>query len=250
MMMETMEIRSGDDDDYNNKESSCCPSLGKGVYCVIAVLLTAFGFGVASKYAKGSASSTSDSGNGSMMMHGPLDYSKGLPQVLFDERKYSTYDFENELGIKPAFWGENETCVVGQCQKVWGPCYASINPHWANKTMYHLTQISAISMPEDDDLSGYCRPGFLIIGQGKCGTSSLYHYINGHPRVLPANEKQIHYFKVCWKKRASRSYLHLLYCVTLTQWPSKVFHPIPSQMVPLSLPHHSLVSWPRCAHDG
>jgi hypothetical protein len=26
--------------------------------------------------------------------------------------------------------------------------------------------------------------------------SSLYHYLTDHPRVLPAKEKQIHYFKV------------------------------------------------------
>ena len=48
--------------------------------------------------------------------------------------------------------------------------------------------------PEYDILGGDCRPGFLIIGQGKCGTSSLYHYLTGHPRVLPASEKQVHYF--------------------------------------------------------
>mmetsp|Transcript_22986 Transcript_22986/g.47349 ORF Transcript_22986/g.47349 Transcript_22986/m.47349 type:complete len:767 (+) Transcript_22986:65-2365(+) len=48
--------------------------------------------------------------------------------------------------------------------------------------------------PSKQELGGLCRPGFLIIGQGKCGTSSLYHYLTGHPRVLPANEKQIHYF--------------------------------------------------------
>jgi hypothetical protein len=46
-----------------------------------------------------------------------------------------------------------------------------------------------------EDLAGLCRPGFLIIGQGKCGTSSLYHYITGHPRVLPAKQKQIDYFR-------------------------------------------------------
>ena len=48
------------------------------------------------------------------------------------------------------------------------------------------------SVPEP--LGGMCRPGFLIIGQGKCGTSSLYHYLTGHNRILPASEKQIHYF--------------------------------------------------------
>ena len=45
------------------------------------------------------------------------------------------------------------------------------------------------------NLKGLCRPGFLIIGAGKCGTSSLYHYLVDHPRVLPAKTKQIHYFK-------------------------------------------------------
>jgi hypothetical protein len=45
------------------------------------------------------------------------------------------------------------------------------------------------------NLSGLCRPGFLIIGQAKCGTSSLYHYLTGHPRVLPASQKQLDYFK-------------------------------------------------------
>jgi hypothetical protein len=47
---------------------------------------------------------------------------------------------------------------------------------------------------EQPPLGGLCRPSFLIIGQGKCGTSSLYHYLIGHPRILPAKEKQIDYF--------------------------------------------------------
>lgn len=48
---------------------------------------------------------------------------------------------------------------------------------------------------QQENLEGFCRPGFIIIGAGKCGTSSLYHYLVGHDRVLPAKEKQIHYFK-------------------------------------------------------
>ncbi|KAL7443970.1 hypothetical protein ACHAXH_009880 [Discostella pseudostelligera] len=47
---------------------------------------------------------------------------------------------------------------------------------------------------QEPPLGGLCRPSFLIIGQGKCGTSSLYHYLTGHPRILPAKEKQIDYF--------------------------------------------------------
>ncbi len=56
------------------------------------------------------------------------------------------------------------------------------------------------SYSEDDYLGGTCRPSFLIIGQGKCGTSSLYHYLTGHDRVLPAVVKQIHYFVYNVKK--------------------------------------------------
>jgi tetratricopeptide (TPR) repeat protein len=39
-------------------------------------------------------------------------------------------------------------------------------------------------------------PNFLIIGSGKCGTSSLYQYISQHPQVLPAITKEIGYFDV------------------------------------------------------
>lgn len=60
--------------------------------------------------------------------------------------------------------------------------------------------------PGQEDLSGLCRPGFIIIGAGKCGTSSLYHYLVGHPRVLPAKNKQIHYFKY-WSFRPMKWYL-------------------------------------------
>ena len=56
------------------------------------------------------------------------------------------------------------------------------------------------SYSEEDYLGGTCRPSFLIIGQGKCGTSSLYHYLTGHDRVLPAVVKQIHYFVYNVKK--------------------------------------------------
>ena len=50
---------------------------------------------------------------------------------------------------------------------------------------------------EEDGIYNKCRPGFIIIGAGKCGTSSLYHYLtDGHPRIIPAFSKQIHYFVV------------------------------------------------------
>jgi len=38
------------------------------------------------------------------------------------------------------------------------------------------------------------RPAFFIIGANKCGTSSLYRYLVGHPRVLPCAEQEPNFF--------------------------------------------------------
>lgn len=79
--------------------------------------------------------------------------------------------------------------------------------NWTYIVQKGLNENANISYPsyrysysEDDYLGGTCRPSFLIIGQGKCGTSSLYHYLTGHDRVLPAVVKQIHYFVYNAKK--------------------------------------------------
>ena len=37
-------------------------------------------------------------------------------------------------------------------------------------------------------------PDFLIIGAMKSGTSSLFHHLTQHPELVPAFEKEIHYF--------------------------------------------------------
>jgi hypothetical protein len=37
-------------------------------------------------------------------------------------------------------------------------------------------------------------PDYLIIGAQKCGTSSLYRYLNEHPSVAAAAGKEVHYF--------------------------------------------------------
>lgn len=38
-------------------------------------------------------------------------------------------------------------------------------------------------------------PDFVIIGATKCGTTSLYEYMKGHPQVLPAIWKEIEYYR-------------------------------------------------------
>ena len=37
-------------------------------------------------------------------------------------------------------------------------------------------------------------PDFLIVGQQKCGTTSLYSYLIKHPQILPALKKEIHFW--------------------------------------------------------
>jgi len=56
-------------------------------------------------------------------------------------------------------------------------------------------------MPTDRDL-----PTFILIGAMKCGTSSLYHYLNAHPDIFMVSPKEPHYFLaeyadgVTWRK--------------------------------------------------
>lgn len=42
-------------------------------------------------------------------------------------------------------------------------------------------------------------PDFLIVGQQKCGTTSLYSYLIKHPQILPALKKEIHF----WNENAN-----------------------------------------------
>lgn len=40
----------------------------------------------------------------------------------------------------------------------------------------------------------YLKPSFFIIGERKCGTSSLYRYLIQHPKVLPCQLKEPNFF--------------------------------------------------------
>jgi len=137
----------------------------------------------------------------SMGIHGTgtsIDGSGIVPAALLG-LAYNESDFVNEQGIAPAYWD----CQNGKCNssEVWGPCYPSHKSvDWEGQVELYSTQPPFYQKKQpisrhQNDLAGSCRPGFLIIGAGKCGTSSLYQYLTQHPRVLPASKKQIHYFK-------------------------------------------------------
>lgn len=43
-------------------------------------------------------------------------------------------------------------------------------------------------------LSKPANPSFIIIGCQKCGTTSLYQYLNVHPQILPTFQKEVRFF--------------------------------------------------------
>jgi hypothetical protein len=140
---------------------------------------------------------------------------ESLPLELLELGIYKEQDFVNAYNIRPPFWDKagnnrNTTTTTSttmtsqlattefQLPPSWGPCFEPSNPprHWKLLPHTNETRIRYPPSTTTQTLQGTCRPGFLIIGAGKCGTSSLYHYLVDHPRVLPAKQKQIHYFKV------------------------------------------------------
>lgn len=143
-----------------------------------------------------------------------------FPYTLFETTEdnqsgvYNRNDFRNAVGNTIPYWEGIYTSSSSKTIPHVGPCYLPKDiENWEEimERNKHIESTEDIEYMDDfirttqqknkrydrnnDDLSGLCRPGFIIIGAGKCGTSSLYHYLTGHPRVLPAREKQIHYFK-------------------------------------------------------
>ena len=151
-----------------------------------------------------------------------------LPPGLMELGLYDpAVDFVNEIGISPPYWtlatekhynnknnNKKKTWTTKKdtlrsdatTESTWGPCYPDPSiQHWT--TMRDQSDGATVPYefrhdPNDikwsgpSSIDGTCRPGFIILGAGKCGTSSLYHYLLGHPRVAPAFSKQIHYFIV------------------------------------------------------
>lgn len=145
-----------------------------------------------------------------------IGLSSRFPSELL-AKAYNSHDFSNDAKNTPPYWNdvkkhkkkkeddENSDAIIPHI----GPCYLpKSEPNWSelieqnqnivSENDIKYTQVSTRfgeKGKDEDDISGLCRPGFVIIGAGKCGTSSLYHYLVGHPRALPAKNKQIHYFK-------------------------------------------------------
>lgn len=132
---------------------------------------------------------------------------------------YDMSDFRNKDGNVPAYWKNISQYNTSEDDLLtWGPCYPPSKKEkrirWDEIELGEATKLeypkSSLERNREGiyGVSNMCKPGFLIIGAGKCGTSSLYHYIVGHPRVLPASEKQVHYFKYYSNRDLAWYYSH------------------------------------------
>jgi hypothetical protein len=96
-----------------------------------------------------------------------------LPAELIEAGVYNNGSFSNEAGVKPVFWEGRGNQTSADRRPTYGPCYAytrhkvdweeeiakfnSTGEPWYNQE--HITKMNAVN------LEGYCRPGFLIIGE-------------------------------------------------------------------------------------
>jgi hypothetical protein len=96
-------------------------------------------------------------------------------------------------------------------------------------------------------------PHFLIIGAGKSGTTSLYHYLIQHPFIFGPRPKEINYFNINYHKGISwyESYFNpnqylipqelQAYFVTGEATPDYLFNPHAPQRVKNDLPQVKLI---------
>jgi hypothetical protein len=215
---EPLEIESIDDEERNgllqNTEVQAAPhssqSCGMKELFISLISMAAISFILAVVITSKKDSTATD----------PSEEISLYPKALL-QNVYHKVDFENKKHIIPPYWKDAElkTFQEGALPHL-GPCYlpkeeqdwlSLVEKNEQIRGKHNIKYRDGIKKRRDDsdnakDLSGLCRPGFIIIGAGKCGTSSLYHYLVGHDRVLPAKNKQIHYFKY-WKSYPMKWYL-------------------------------------------
>lgn len=101
-------------------------------------------------------------------------------------------------------------------------------------------------------------PDFIIIGVQKCGTTSLYNYLTGHPSIAPAVRKEVHFFDIdanfqrgpAWYRAHFPSRLSQLYAtharrrklVTGESTPYYIFNPLVPERVFGTVPAVKLIA--------
>jgi hypothetical protein len=84
-------------------------------------------------------------------------------------------------------------------------------------------------------------PSFMILGVQKCGTTSLYEYINQHPLVINAKRRETHCFDWRWNSKLKTTQAHKDHCLSFFY--AKELHEYPSLMTGDSTPSYLLDSY-------
>lgn len=92
-------------------------------------------------------------------------------------------------------------------------------------------------------------PDYLDIGCQKCGTTSMYRYMTDHPDILPARDKQLHYFDRTHTPSLKDYAENFPYghpssgTITGEATPYYIFHPAYALRIPIAdtLPHTRLI---------
>ncbi|GBC70058.1 hypothetical protein HRbin01_01766 [archaeon HR01] len=99
-------------------------------------------------------------------------------------------------------------------------------------------------------------PDFIIIGEARCGTSSLYKYITSHPQVIPAFRIEVHFFDVGYSLGLNwyrahfpvRFWMKVLEMlrgskvITGEKSPYYMFHPHAPRRIAKLIPHVKLIA--------
>ncbi len=90
-------------------------------------------------------------------------------------------------------------------------------------------------------------PDFLIIGAGKCGTSSLYYYMIQHEKILSDRQKELNFFdfnyekSLNWYKSQFPLKFHKFHFLTGEATPYYFYHPLVPSRVKKSLPNVKMI---------
>ncbi|MBC8078372.1 MAG: sulfotransferase [Chloroflexales bacterium] len=91
-------------------------------------------------------------------------------------------------------------------------------------------------------------PDFLILGAARCGTTSLFRYLQQHAQVLPSRRKELHFFDLHYQQGTAwyaaqfvPPSLRGAQFITGEATPSYLYHPLVAARVRAALPDVRLI---------
>lgn len=90
----------------------------------------------------------------------------------------------------------------------------------------------------------HALPDAVIIGAQRCGTTSLYHCISQHPRVIRPSKKEVHYFDINYHRDLAWYQMHFQHNhgkLNFEASPYYIFHPKAPERVAAALPDTKVI---------